>query len=254
MSISTSKANGVQCIAFARVEKKNAITAAMYQQMADAIAEAESDSAVRVILIQGTDQVFTAGNDLEDFLQNPPSGEDSAVYQFMRRLSAASKPVIAAVGGVAVGIGTTLLMHCDVVYAAPNARFSMPFTQLGLCPEFASSLLFVQMAGFHRASEKLLFGEAFGAEEALEMGLVNKLVPQEGLLDFAMQRAQQLAALPAASLRTTKRLLKTPQAQATASAMAEEGKHFGAMLQSPEAKEAFSAFLQKRKPDFSRFS
>ncbi len=254
MSISTSKANGVMVIAFARAEKKNAITAAMYQQMADAIAEAESDGATRVILIQGSAEVFTAGNDLEDFLQNPPSGEDSPVYQFMRRLSSASKPVLAAVAGPAVGIGSTMLLHCDVVYAAPNARFSMPFTQLGLCPEFASSLLLVQMAGFHRASEKLLFGEAFGAEEAQAMGLVNTLMPPEGLLDYAMQRAQQLAALPAASLRTTKRLLKAPQASAMAAAMAEEGRHFGAMLQSPEAKEAFSAFLQKRKPDFSQFS
>jgi enoyl-CoA hydratase/carnithine racemase len=165
MSISTSKSKGVLVIAFDRAEKKNAITAAMYQQMADAIAEGEADSAIRVILIRGSEQAFTAGNDLEDFLQNPPTGEDSPVYQFMHRLLAANKPVIAAVAGVAVGIGSTLLMHCDVVYAATNAKFSMPFTQLGLCPEFASSLLLPQMAGYHRAAEKFLFGEAFGAEK-----------------------------------------------------------------------------------------
>lgn len=254
MSISTSKSQGVLVIAFDRAEKKNAITAAMYQQMADAIAEGEADSAIRVILIRGSEQAFTAGNDLEDFLQNPPKGEDSPVYQFMRRLLGANKPVIAAVAGLAVGIGSTLLMHCDVVYAADNARFSMPFTQLGLCPEFASSLLLPQMAGYHRAAEKLLFGEAFGAEEALAMGFVNKVMPAETLLDFAMQRALQLAALPAAALRTTKRLLKAPQAASVAAVMSDEGGHFSRMLQSPEAREAFSAFLQKRKPDFSAFS
>jgi enoyl-CoA hydratase/carnithine racemase len=254
MSISTSKSNGVLVIAFDRPEKKNAITAAMYQQMADAIAEGEADSATRVMLIRGSTEAFTAGNDLEDFLQNPPKGEDSPVYQFMRQLSSANKPVLAAVAGVAVGIGTTMLMHCDVVYAAQNAKFSMPFTQLGLCPEFASSLLFPQMAGFHRASEKLLFGEAFNAEEALDMGLVNKVMPADALHEYALQRAAQLAAMPAAALRTTKRLLKAPLAEAKASVMAEEGRHFGAMLQSPEAREAFSAFLQKRKPDFSQFS
>lgn len=255
MDILTNKADGILTIAFNRPEKKNAITSAMYRTMADAIRDAESDAAVRALLITGKPEVFTAGNDLEDFLKNTSADvADLPVAHFMRALSTAAKPVVAAVAGNAVGIGTTLLLHCDLVYAAENAKFAMPFTQLGLCPEFASSLLLAQMAGYHRAAEKLMLGEAFSAQEACEMGLVSRVLPLADLLPFAHGQAVKLAALPASSLRTTKRLMKEGQVAAIAARMTEENKHFGDMLGSQEAKEAFAAFFEKRRPDFSKFS
>jgi enoyl-CoA hydratase/carnithine racemase len=255
MDILTSKANGVLTIEFNRPEKKNAITSAMYQSMADALKEAEGDVAVRAIVIQGKPEVFTAGNDLEDFLKNSSTEVgDRPVGQFMRALSSATKPVIAAVAGNAVGIGTTLLMHCDLVYAAENAKFAMPFTQLGVCPEFASSMLFPAMVGYPRAAEKLLLGEAFGAEEAYDMGLVSKVVPVAELNELAQVQAHKLVALPASSLRVTKRLMKAAQAEAINARMAEENKHFGEMLMAKEAKEAFTAFFEKRRPDFTKFA
>lgn len=255
MEILTKKENGILTIEFNRPEKKNAITSAMYQAMADALKDAEGDVAVRAIIIQGKPEVFTAGNDLEDFLKNSSAEVgDRPVAQFMRALSSATKPVIAAVAGNAVGIGTTMLMHCDLVYAADNAKFAMPFTQLGLCPEFASSMLFPAMVGYPRAAEKLLLGEAFGAEEAYDMGLVTKVVPVAGLGDLAHGQAAKLAALPASSLRVTKRLMKAAQTDAINARMQEENRHFGEMLVAKEAKEAFTAFFEKRRPDFTRFS
>jgi enoyl-CoA hydratase/carnithine racemase len=226
MDISTSKANGILTIEFNRPDKKNAITAAMYQAMADALKEAESDVAMRAILITGKPEIFTAGNDLEDFMKNPPKDANSPVSQFMRNLSHATKPVVAAVSGAAVGIGTTLLMHCDLVYAADNAKFSMPFTPLGLCPEFASSMLLPKLAGYQRAAEKLMLGEPFSAEEALEMGLVNKVLPLDQLIAFAQAQAAKLVALPASSIRTTKRLMKGDQTAVIDAKMIEEIKYF----------------------------
>lgn len=254
MDILITKANGILTIEFNRPDKKNAITAAMYQAMADALKEAEGDAAVRAILISGKPQIFTAGNDLQDFMRNPPTGADSPVFQFLWQISHAGKPIVAAVAGAAVGIGTTLLLHCDLVYAADNAQLSLPFAQLGLCPEAASSLLLPQIAGYQRAAEKLLLGEAFGAEEAQQMGLVNRVLPADQLLPFAQAQAAKLVALPAASIRLTKSLMKGGQGAAVEAQMATEGKHFGAMLGAPEAREAFTAFFEKRKPDFSRFA
>ncbi len=258
MDILTTRTSGILTIEFNRPERKNAITAAMYQAMADALREAEQDSAVRAILIAGKPEIFTAGNDLDDFLKNsaPVPGvpaEARPVFQFMQALSASTKPVVAAVSGAAIGIGTTMLMHCDLVYAADNAKFSLPFAQLGLCPEFGSSLLLPQLAGYPRAAEKLLLGEAFGAQEALEMGLVSKLLPVEELRAFAEKQAAKLVALPAASIRTTKALMKRPRQEAIAAALAAENERFAAMLLGAEAKEAFTAFFEKRKPDFSKF-
>lgn len=254
MDILTSKNAGILTIEFNRPDKKNAITAAMYQCMADALADAATDDAVRVILFIGRPEIFTAGNDLSDFMLNPPSTENSPVFQFLRQISQAGKPVVAAVSGAAVGIGTTMLMHCDLVYAADNAKFSMPFAQLGLCPEAASSLLFPQIAGYQRAAEKLLLGESFSAQEACDMGLVNRVVAADQLLELALQQAAKLAALPAASIRITKHLMKGNQQAAVAAKIAEEGQQFRAMLSGREAKEAFSAFFEKRKPDFTQFS
>ncbi|TFW30433.1 enoyl-CoA hydratase [Duganella callida] len=257
MEILSSKNNGILTLEFNRPERKNAITAAMYQTMADAINEAENDSAVRAILIVGKEDIFTAGNDLEDFMKNAPSSgaiEDRSVYKFMMALSGSGKPVVAAVAGNAVGIGTTLLMHCDLVYAGDNAKFSMPFVQLGLCPEFASSLLLTQIAGYPRAAEKLMLGEAFGAQEALDMGLVSKVVAAAELRAFAEGQAAKLVALPASSIRVTKQLMKAARKGPVTDAIAAENEHFARMLSSPEAKEAFMAFFQKRKPDFTQFA
>ncbi|AKZ64724.1 enoyl-CoA hydratase [Herbaspirillum hiltneri N3] len=254
MEIELTKSGGVLTIAFNREEKKNAITAAMYQQLADALKDAEADSAVRAILFTGKPQIFTAGNDLEDFLKNPPNSKDAPVFRFLWEISHAGKPIVAAVSGAAVGIGTTLLLHCDLVYAADNAKFSMPFTQLGLCPEAASSLLLPHIAGYQRAAEKLLLGEAFDVAEARDMGIVNRVLTAEELLPFAQKQAAKLAALPASSVRVTKQLMKKNRVAATEAQMAAEIEHFAKMLTAPEAKEAFTAFFEKRKPDFTRFS
>ena len=254
MDIQITKENGILTIGFNREEKKNAITAAMYQQLADAMRDAETDSAVRAILFTGKAQAFTAGNDLEDFLKNPPNSKDAPVFKFLWEISHASKPVVAAVSGVAVGIGTTLLLHCDLVYAADNARFSMPFTQLGLCPEAASSLLLPHLVGYQRAAEKLLLGEAFDAAEARDMGIVNRVMTVEELLPFAQKQAAKLAALPASSIRVTKQLMKKNRVAATETQMTAEIEHFAKMLTAPEAKEAFTAFFEKRKPDFTKFA
>ncbi|MFC3108592.1 enoyl-CoA hydratase [Undibacterium arcticum] len=253
MDILTSKQDGVLHIEFNRPDKKNAITAAMYQTMTDALKDADADASVRAILFSGKPQIFTAGNDLEDFLKNPPTSDSAPVFQFLWNLSHATKPIVAAVSGAAVGIGTTLLMHCDLVYAADNAKFSLPFAQLGVCPEAASSLLFPNIVGYQRAAEKLMLGEVFLADEAREMGLVNQVVALDELQAFATQQAAKLVALPASSIRMTKRLMKHNM-NVIETQMAEEAKHFRTMLSAPEAKEAFTAFFEKRKPDFKKFA
>lgn len=240
----------VATIAFNRPEKKNAITAAMYHSLAEALQQAGADSAVRVIVITGDGGAFTAGNDLADFLQRPPQGEGSPVAQFMTALRTTTKPVVAAVPGLAIGIGTTLLMHCDLVYAAQEAKFAMPFAQLGLCPEFASSVLLPRLAGYQRAAEKLLLGDAFDAAEAERMGLVNRVLPAPELMPFVDQQVARLAALPAESLRITKQLMRADLQTPVAAAMLTELQHFMRLLDGPAAKEAFSAFLDKRKPVF----
>jgi len=212
--------------------------------------QADANEVVRVLLITGDGGAFTAGNDLEDFLRSPPQGDDSPVTQFMNTLRAMTKPVVAAVPGLAIGIGTTLLMHCDLVYASERAKFAMPFTQLGLCPEFASSVLLPRLAGYQRAAEKLLLGEPFDASEAERMGLVNRVLPAEELMSFVHTQVTKLAALPSESLRITKQLMQADLQSAIAGAMHSEMQHFTQLLQGPDAKEAFSAFLEKRKPVF----
>ncbi|MFM7669295.1 MAG: enoyl-CoA hydratase [Betaproteobacteria bacterium] len=250
MSVRVSVEQAIATIAFSRPDKKNAITAAMYQAAADALTEAESSDGVRVIVITGDGDAFTAGNDLEDFLRNPPQSDDTPVSRFMYALRVTSKPVVAAVPGIAVGIGTTLLMHCDLVYASERANFAMPFTRLGLCPEFASSVLLPRLVGYQRAAEKLLLGEPFDAQEAERMGLVNRVLPAEELMPFVHTQAKKLAALPKESLRITKQLMQADLQSAVSGAMQTEIQHFTRMLKGPDAKEAFSAFLEKRKPVF----
>ena len=243
---------GVMTVTFNRPERKNSITSAMYGALADALAAAEADAAVRVVLLQGQENIFSAGNDIGDFLNKPPAGMDSPVFRFLRGIAAFPKPLIAAVCGPAVGVGTTLLFHCDLVYAGDNAAFSMPFVNLGLCPEAASSLLVPQMLGYHRAAEALLLGEPFMAEAALEVGLVNRVVPPTEANSIAQAIARKLAAKPLSSLVETKRLMKKGQQALVLQQMADEGASFGRMLQEPAAKEAFGAFLEKRRPDFSK--
>ncbi|MES2686127.1 MAG: enoyl-CoA hydratase [Pseudomonadota bacterium] len=243
---------GVMTITLNRPERKNSITADMYGAMADALATAVQDPGVRVVVLQGNETVFSAGNDIGDFLNKPPAGMDSPVFRFLRGIASFPKPLLAAVCGPAVGVGTTMLLHCDLVYAGDNAAFSMPFVNLGLCPEAASSLLVPQMLGYHRAAEALLLGEPFMAEAALEVGLVNRVVPPTEANGLAQTVARKLAAKPLTSLVETKRLMKKGQQQLVQQQMDEEGASFGRMLGEPAAKEAFGAFMQKRRPDFSK--
>ena len=242
---------GVMTITLNRVARKNSITADMYSALADALESANHDVAVRAVVIQGHETVFSAGNDIGDFLNNPPATSEAPVFRFLRGLSSFPKPIVASVCGPAVGIGTTMLFHCDLVYAGDNAAFSMPFVNLGLCPEAASSFLAVQLMGYPRAAEALLLGEPFMAETALEMGLITRIVPPAEANALAQRQAQKLAAKPLTSVMETKRLMKKGNAGMVAERMAEEGTSFGRMLHEPAAREAFSAFMEKRRPDFS---
>ena len=249
--INTDKGAGVCTLTLNRVERKNSINVAMYTALSDALDAATQDAAVRAVVIQGHESIFSAGNDIGDFLNVPPAGQDSPVFRFLRGISTFTKPIVAAVCGPAVGIGTTMLLHCDLVYAGDNAAFSMPFVNLGLCPEAASSLLVPQLMGYHRAAEALLLGEPFTAETALEVGLINRIVPPSEANALAQQQARKLAAKPLSSLIETKRLMKASNAPLLAARMTEEGASFGRMLKEPAAREAFTAFMEKRRPDFS---
>jgi len=251
--IMTESRDRVQRIEIHRPEKRNAITVAMYEAMAAALARAADDPGVRVILIHGLPEVFTSGNDLVDFLNLPPDGMDSPVFRFLTLINQSSKPVVAAVTGAAVGIGTTMLLHCDYVVAGASARLSVPFVNLGLCPEGGSSLLLPLVLGYLRAAELLLWGEAIDAQQAREWGLVNCVVADGQAIPEAQARALALAAKPPAALQTSKSLLKRRLVPLILHAMQEEGASFSKLLAGPEAKEALSAFVAKRQPDFSRF-
>jgi enoyl-CoA hydratase/carnithine racemase len=243
---------GVTTLTLNRLQRKNSLTAAMYGQLADALAQAADDARVRVVVIQGHETVFSAGNDIGDFLNNPPASEDAPVFRFLRGISGFAKPLVAAVCGPAVGVGTTLLLHCDLIYAGDNAAFSTPFVNLGLCPEAASSLLMPRLMGHPRAAEALLLGEPFSAESALEWGLVNRIVPPTEANALAQQQARRLASKPMSSLLETKRLMKLGTQSEVAQRMGQEALIFGRMLGEPAAREAFTAFMDKRLPDFSK--
>jgi enoyl-CoA hydratase/carnithine racemase len=252
MDITTRREDAVVAIGFNRPQRRNAITAQMYTMLADAIEAAEGDDGVRVILIHGTPEAFTAGNDIEDFIQRPPTGEDTPVFRFLGVMSQATKPIVAAVNGNAVGIGTTLLLHSDLVYVGENARFQLPFVSLGLVPEFACSYLLPLIAGYHRAAELLLLGEPFDAAKARDCGFVTKVCAPDQTLEVARAAAHRLATLPGKSVRLTKELMKAGQREAVRAQLVAEGRHFRAMLAEPAAREALSAFMEKRKPDFSK--
>jgi enoyl-CoA hydratase/carnithine racemase len=257
MSIKTATFNGVATIEIARPEKKNALTVAMYQAMADALNAAREDGAVRAVLITGQPGIFTSGNDVEDFLTRPPGqgsdSMDSPVFRFMRALLDCDKPVVAAVTGAAIGIGTTMLLHCDFVYVSDEARLAMPFVALGLVPEYASSLVVPQLMGHRRAAEKLLLGDPFTSEQAVECGVASAVLPAGEVVAHARRVAERFNALPPGAVREAKQLMRAPQRELTLQTIRTEGEVFGRRLRSPEAMEAFQAFLQKRKPDFSKF-
>lgn len=253
MTIKTAIVDGVATIEIARPEKKNALTQAMYDAMAEALNAAQADNAVRAVLITGQPGIFTSGNDLEDFMQRPPAGEESAVFRFMKALVGCDKPVVAAVTGGAIGIGTTMLLHCDFVYVADDARLAMPFVGLGLVPEFASSLLVPQLMGARGAAEKLLLGDPFTGEQAVEAGIANAVLPAGEVLKHARRIAERFNSLPPGAVRESKQLLRRPNQAAVMEAISVEAELFSKRLRSPEATEAFQAFFQKRKPDFSKF-
>jgi enoyl-CoA hydratase/carnithine racemase len=226
----------------------------MYQAMADAIDAASVDKAVRALLITGQPGIFTSGNDLQDFLNRPrPHIDESPVFRFMRALISCDKPVVAAVTGPAIGIGTTMLLHCDLVYVADEARLSMPFAALGLVPEFGSSLIVPRLMGGRRAAEKLLLGDPFTAETAVECGIANAVLPANEVLAHARRIAERFNALPPSAVCETKRLLREPDRALILEAIKREGEIFTVRLAGAEAREAMQAVLEKRKPDFSKF-
>lgn len=252
MNIAIEDLDRVRVLRFARPERRNAITAAMYAALADALEQAAEDAKVRVVVMAGSGSAFTAGNDLSDFLNEPPTKDDAPVFRFLRAIASFPKPLVASVCGPAIGVGTTMLLHCDLVYAGENATLSLPFVHLGLCPEAASSLLLPAAIGYQRAAEKLLLGEPFGAAEAREIGIVNRVLPPAEVERFALEQAAKLATRPMSSLLATKALMKSGVADAVRERIVEEGRYFARMLGEPAAREAFSAFLEKRPADFTK--
>lgn len=248
-----TRTGGVMEIRFNRPEKRNALTRAMYDAVCQAFRDAEEDPSVRCLLLTGTGNTFTSGNDIKDFQARAASNSTSAASPFLTALSTLRKPLVAAVNGAAIGVGTTMLAHCDLVVAAQSARFVMPFTSLGLVPEAGSSLLFPEIVGSQRANALLLLGEPMDAETAQRWGFVYQVAEDAALMDTARALAQRLAMLPAASVRQTKQLIRRgkPDLQ---DRIAEELVLFRDRVKSPEAAEAFQAFVEKRKPDFSQFA
>ncbi|NML13374.1 enoyl-CoA hydratase [Azohydromonas caseinilytica] len=253
MSIRTANVDGVATLEIARPEKKNALTQAMYAALAQAVQAAQADPAVRAVLITGQPGIFTSGNDLEDFLQHPPGAEDAPVFAFMESLLDLDKPLVAAVTGAAIGIGCTMLLHCDLVVVCDEAKLALPFVNLGLVPEFGSSLLLAQRIGHVRAAEKLMLGDAFTGAEAVELGLANVVMPPGEVLAQARRMAMRFTQLPPEAVRQTKSLMRAPVLPALRQALQAERELFVQRLRSPEAKEAFQAFFEKRRPDFSKF-
>ena len=237
---------GVMTLALDRPRRRNALTGHMYEALEHALAEAESDDSVKVVLFRGSDETFTAGNDLEDFLERPPTGREAPVFRFLERVAFATKPLVAAVNGPAIGLGTTLLLHCDLVYAGTQARFQLPFVKLGLVPEFASTYLLPLAAGHARARELLLLGEAFDANTAREAGIVTAVVADGETHARAAEAAARLAALPTEAVRATRRLLREPHRAAIGEALRAESEVFRAMLASPDARRELAAFLARR--------
>ena len=249
-----TRADGLLTLRLNRPEKKNALTRAMYSAMAEALLAADDEPEVRAVLITGGAECFTSGNDVADFLQAPPTSLDSPVFQFMRALFELKKPIVAAVAGPAVGIGTTLLLHCDLVYVSQDAKLKMPFVSLGLCPEFGSSLILPRLLGHAKAAELLLLGEAFSGEQAAAWGIANAaLADGAATLEKAAAMARRFQQLAPSAVAVSKQLMQAPGREELRQVIAAEGELFGQRLRSPEAIEALSAFMQRRQPDFSKF-
>ena len=241
----------VLTVRFARPEKKNAITRAMYTAVAGAIAGAEENTDIRVIVIAGTENCFTAGNDIQDFLANPPRDENAPPLRYLRAIATTPVPLIASVDGVAVGIGTTTLLHCDFALVSDRAMLRMPFLDLGLVPEGASTYLLPRMLGHQKAAELLLLGEAISPADAVDLGIASRVVPAGELEEETAALAARLAAKAPGAVRQTKKLMKRNSDDVVA-AIAAESTIFGERLASAEAREAFMAFMEKRAPDFSK--
>ncbi|QTN46530.1 enoyl-CoA hydratase [Ectopseudomonas mendocina] len=246
---------GLLTLRMHRPDKKNALTRAMYAGMAETLDQAERDPSVRVVLLTGGEECFTSGNDVADFIQAPPSGLNSEVFHFMRALFDFSKPVVAAVAGPAVGIGTTLLLHCDLVYVARGAQLKMPFVNLGLCPEYGSSLILPRLLGHARAAELLLLGQSFTGEQAAAWGIANQALDDgAATLSKAREMALRFLQLAPSAVVDSKRLMRAPGREELRRVIEEEGALFGQRLRSPEAIEALTAFMQRRPADFTRFA
>lgn len=251
--IRISLEDGVMRLTFARPEKKNAITNAMYGALGEALVRAEEDPAIRVVLFDAEGDAFTAGNDLADFAAVATGALDRSemkAHVFLSALARAQKPYVAAVQGLAVGVGATMLMHCDLVYVAEDAKLSTPFVNLALVPEAASSLLIPARIGHARAFAMFALGEALDGRTAAAIGFANLALPAAEVRATALTTANTLAKKPIGALRATKQLMRN--ADAIAAVMAREGEIFGARLKTPEAAEAFRAFAERRAPDFSK--
>jgi len=248
VNIQTQIEGGILLITINRPEKKNALIAEMYSAIADALENAATSSQVRVAMLTGAGEAFTSGNDIQEFLNGVSSApfKETPLGRFMHGLSAFPKPVIAAVNGLAIGIGATMLLHCDLVYAAAEARLQFPFVKIGLCPEFGSSFILPRVMGNARAAELMLSGEPFSAEVALAYGLVNAVVPASNVLKYALERATKLAQQPPKALQETKRLLRRWTQDEVLEAMHLEMECFKSMLNQDEAKQALEAFTAKR--------
>ena len=237
--------NGVLKICLNRADKKNALDVGMYQTLADTLKSSNEDSSVRSIYLYGDGPDFCSGNDLKDFLQNKPEDDNAPVFQFMHALADAKKPIVAAAGGLAIGIGTTMLLHCDFIYADHNTRFKMPFVQLGVCAEAGSSLLIPALFGYQKASDLLLCGDFFSAEDAKNAGFVNEIVEPEKLQQTALARAEMLAKLPPNALVATKGLMKQSMNDQVKQAIKDEAEQFRQLLNSEEAQQIIASFFKR---------
>jgi enoyl-CoA hydratase/carnithine racemase len=250
--IVTEHTEGVLRVELNRPTKRNAMTSGMYLTLAEVFTEASNDERTRVVLWHGAGDSFCAGNDIEDFLKNPPGPGDSPQARLMNALVDFDKPIVAAVHGAAIGGGTTMLTHCDFVYAGESARFRMPFIDLAVLPEFGSSCSVPAMVGHIRAAELILLGLPFDARRAAELGFINQVVSDQNLLATASETARKLAAKPIGAPQASKRLMKSTFRDRIRVAMKLENKEFSVQVRSDEAREAFAAFLEKRPPDFAR--
>jgi len=250
--IATERTGSILSVQFNRPEKKNALTVSMYQTVADLLNAATKDDDVRVVLLHGAGDSFSAGNDIADFLKNPPKGDDSPQGRFTDALMDFDKPLVAAVHGFAVGSGATMLTHCDFVYAAEHTTFQLPFVNLAVVPELGTSYSLPAQLGYLAAAELLLLGLPFDARRAAELGFVTRIMPDASVLATAEEAARRLAQLPAGALQASKRLMKRASREQAAAAVKAENQEFAARVRSADAKEALTAFLEKRRPDFTK--